>query len=153
DWSSPMSCSASFPGTTCSDGYCVGPDPGGCSDQCSNGSKQCIDGDQFQTCDDYNGDGCSEWGNTMSCGASYPGTTCSAGWCVGPDPGGGGGDPGGGGGCSDQCPNGSKQCVDGDNYQDCGDFDGDGCAEWSGTYSCSGSWPGTVCQDGWCVNP
>jgi hypothetical protein len=112
---------------------------GGCENQCSNGAKQCIDGDRYQDCGDYNGDGCTEWSTPYSCGTSFPGTTCSDGWCVGPPP------------PTDQCSPGSKQCVDGDRYQDCGDYNGDGVNEWSSPYSCSASWPGTVCSDGWCV--
>ena len=137
EWSSPYSCSASWPGTVCSDGWCVGPPPP--SDQCSAGSKQCVDGDRYQDCGDFDGDGATEWSSPSSCSASWPGTVCSDGWCVGPPP------------PSDQCSAGSKQCVDGDQYQDCGDFDGDGATEWSSPYSCSASWPGTVCSDGWCV--
>jgi hypothetical protein len=147
NWSLPYSCSTSFPGTTCSAGYCVGSDDGGggdggggggggCSDQCSPGSKQCIDGDQFQECGDFNGDGCNEWSGAYSCGASFPGTSCSGGYCVG------GGDGGGG----TQCSPGSKQCIDGDQFQQCDDS-----GNWSGAYSCGASWPGTSCSGGYCV--
>jgi hypothetical protein len=70
----------------------------------------------------------------MSCSTSWPGTTCSNGYCVG-----------GGGGGTTSCTSGSKQCVDGDRYQDCND------GQWSAPYSCSASWPGTTCSNGWCV--
>jgi hypothetical protein len=108
------SCSASFPGTTCSGGYCVGsPPPSGCNP----GDKQCVDGDQFQQCND---DG-QTW-STYSCGASWPGTVCSGGYCVGSDPGSSPPPPDPGPSCqcsSDQdCWNlGYSVCADGCNCQ------------------------------------
>ena len=122
-WSGGYSCGASWPGTTCSAGYCVGSPP---TSQCNPGDKQCIDGDQFQQCND-NGDGTGSWSGGYSCGASWPGTTCSAGYCVGSS-------SDSGGGCNTDCED--------DNDGGCYDAAGCGgdCAGAIGNGNCSGDY-------------
>jgi hypothetical protein len=114
-WSEAISCGDSFPGTTCSEGYCRG--------ECTEGQKECLDNDRFIECA---GGVWSE--QSISCGESFPGTTCSGGYCVG-------------------CSAGEKACVDGDRYIEC-NADGSG---WSNAYSCEASFPGTTCSSGYCV--
>jgi hypothetical protein len=136
EWGGWWSCSQSYPGTTCSGGYCVAS----CSNECSSGQKRCLDGDAWQECGNWDGDACLEFGGWWSCGQSYPGTTCSGGYCVG------------GGGCSNECSPGQKRCLDGDAWQECGNWDGDSCLEFGGWWSCAQSYPGTHCSSGYCVN-
>jgi hypothetical protein len=133
EWGGWWSCSQSYPGTTCSNGYCVGS----CSNECSAGQKRCLDGDAWEECGNYDGDECLEWGGWWSCSQSYPGTTCSNGYCVG--------------GCSNECGPGQKRCIDGDAWQECGNWDGDACLEFGGWWSCAQSYPGTHCSSGYCV--
>ena len=92
--------------------------------QCNAGDKQCIDGDQFQQCND-NGDGTGSWSGGYSCGASWPGTTCSAGYCVGSSC-----TPSCGGNCGDDGCGGSCGGCDGNSYCDgtwCQSNPGGGC--------------------------
>jgi len=49
--------------------------------------------------------------------------------------------------CVDECNEGASQCVEG-GYQFCGDFNNDGCVEWSGAFSCGF---GSECVDGGCT--
>jgi len=118
------------------------PPSGGCTNQCNPDARECLDGDRDKQCADWDGNGCVEWSRAFSCGTSWPGTTCSMGWCVGTPP---------SSSCSDECANGARECLDGDHYKECKDWDGDGCTEWSGAWGCSVSWPGTWCREGWCV--
>ena len=111
----------------------------GCHDDCTTGSKSCVDSDLYQECGNFDADPCLDWSQNYSCSTSWPGTVCVNGYCVT------------GSGCSDDCTAGAKHCVDGDNYQECGNFDADTCLDWSQNYSCSTSWPGTVCSNGYCV--
>lgn len=76
-----FSCSQ-YPGTTCSGGVCVGEGGGGCTNQCTTGSRQCTDSLTYQECADSNGDGCTEWVGSYTC-TTWEGTTCEGGWCVG----------------------------------------------------------------------
>src|SRR5262249_32097544 len=90
---------------------------GPCSSVCTAGAKRCSDGLTSQNGGDWNGDGCTEWGNNDYCqnyGASY---VCDAptGYCVSPPP-----------SCTSQCTNGAKRCIDGLTSQNCGDWNGDG---------------------------
>ncbi|MBN2494950.1 MAG: hypothetical protein JXR96_10200 [Deltaproteobacteria bacterium] len=48
--------------------------------------------------------------------------------------------------CEDLCVAGETRCVTG-GFQECGDFDGDDCTEWSQVTACE---PGEVCSDGVC---
>ena len=128
-----------------SDGGSSGFDGGGaCTNDCVQGSKRCISNDLYQDCGNYDADPCTEWSPSYSCGTSYPGTTCSNGYCVGSS----GTDAGT---CTNACTQGAKRCIDVDLYQDCGNFDSDSCTEWSPNYSCSTSYPGTTCSNGYCV--
>lgn len=54
------------------------PPPPACTNQCTATAAQCS-GSGVQTCDDYNKDGCTEWGTAVSCGTRK---TCSRGQCV-----------------------------------------------------------------------
>lgn len=49
--------------------------------------------------------------------------------------------------CSNQCISGTRDCS-GNGYRVCGDFNGDGCTEWSSVTLCSF---GKTCQGGYCV--
>lgn len=150
-----------------------------CVDECSPDDTACLDDDRLVACADLDSDGCLEWGQELSCGASAAGTMCVDGSCEAGAP-----PPG--------CAQGEKQCIDGDRFIECSggawsapygcaqSFPGTVCnggycvgcsvpgekrcvnddayvecngASWSGAYSCAGSWPGTVCKSGYCVNP
>jgi len=98
--SSSIGCSNSVPGNSynngancCGTGLCYECNAGyawdgsacqvigsGCSDECANGAKQCS-GANAQTCGNYDGDSCLEWGNNIVCADS-----CSNGVCVGNNP-------------------------------------------------------------------
>ena len=58
-------------------------DPGAglpvCTDDCTQGRSQCTERGLVETCDDLDGDGCSEWGPTSPCSASR---ICRSGGCV-----------------------------------------------------------------------
>jgi len=45
--------------------FCYG-DAGGCQNKCNLGTKRCS-GDSKQTCEDFNGDGYTEWGGDVPC--------------------------------------------------------------------------------------
>ncbi len=92
----PYPCGQTCTGTsyqekTCGDG-CSSPTVTqqlgcSCSNVCTRGAKLCsgLSGgvETTQTCGDYNGDGCSDWGPTISCSS---GDTCSNGQCISPPP-------------------------------------------------------------------
>ncbi|TNF22605.1 MAG: hypothetical protein EP329_28380 [Deltaproteobacteria bacterium] len=126
EWGFPQTCAA---GTRCADGECVP----GCGDQpCTVfGTTKCdpLDATRFVRCDDYDGDGCLEWGGTEVCNA---GTTCSAGSCVAS--------------CVDVCTAGYVKC-EGSTVVTCDDADGDGCDSWGVPVECSGA-----CALGTCVD-
>jgi len=51
----------------------------GCGEeQCSAGTQRCAAGDVVQTCSDYDGDGCREWGGDLACPT---GSACADGSC------------------------------------------------------------------------
>jgi hypothetical protein len=51
--------------------------------------------------------------------------------------------------CTSTCsPTGAKQCASGTSYQTCGDYNGDGCTEWSSATNCQYG-----CSGGYCNNP
>ncbi|OGY21385.1 MAG: hypothetical protein A2113_04330 [Candidatus Woykebacteria bacterium GWA1_44_8] len=57
----------------------VSSPPQPCSNECpSSVAKQCTDGTHYQTCGDYNSDGCLEWSSTASCPSDQ---ACSGGVC------------------------------------------------------------------------
>ncbi len=108
-----------------------------CTDECSNGETKCYS-DGFKVCDDYNGDGCVEWGDVNYCDSDE---YCDNGECV-PE----------GTTCTDECDYvGEKICGGGsikDSIKECGDPDDDGCLEWV-AYNCNEY--GVICVDGECV--
>jgi len=124
-WGFPQSCP---PGTRCQGGACVP----GCEDQpCTVfGTAKCdpLDASSVLRCDDYDGDGCLEWGGAEACAG---GDTCSAGACVGE--------------CADVCLDGFVKC-EGAAVVTCGDEDGDGCASWGAPAACE-----SACALGTCV--
>ena len=69
EWGANTNCGSN---QTCSDGQCVNK----CTSTCEKGKKQC-NGKSVQTCDDYNSDGCYEWGGDSAC--SYQ---CKDGACI-----------------------------------------------------------------------
>ncbi len=42
-----------------------------CPSQCTAGQQQCSGPSTYQVCGDYNGDGCTEWGASVSCGTGF----------------------------------------------------------------------------------
>ncbi|MCO4762716.1 MAG: hypothetical protein KC502_14480 [Myxococcales bacterium] len=128
EWGTAVPCKS---GDACSAGSCAAT----CKDQCTTqGAKQCDPAGGVQTCDDYNKDGCKEWGTPTACGANL---TCSGGSCVKT--------------CANQCQaNGAKQCVPGGTaqVQTCGDYNKDGCLEWGTAVSCPTK---QACSKGACV--
>jgi len=50
-------------GYTCVNGQCVT----NCTNVCTSGTSQCNGTTGYQTCGDYNGDGCTEWGAVIAC--------------------------------------------------------------------------------------
>ena len=103
-----------------------------CTSLCSIGTKQCF-GSGVQVCGDFNGDGCSEWSLPAECGF---GKACSAGECFAhPIT------------CNNLCTLGTHQCT-GNALQFCGDYNGDGCSEWSLPAECGF---GKACSQGKCI--
>ena len=52
--------------------------------------------------------------------------------------------------CLQECPEmGSRRCVDGIGFEECGDFDSDSCLEWGAFTTCSSQ---SVCEKGQCVD-
>ncbi|MBQ4359094.1 MAG: hypothetical protein II767_02435 [Proteobacteria bacterium] len=120
-------------GQVCQNGACVTPAPQ-CSNACTAGQKQC-NGNDVQTCADYNGDGCTEWGGNSHC--DYK---CENAACVAAPP-----------QCTNACTNGQKRCSN-NAVQTCADYNGDGCTEWGGDSKCSYKCEGSKCVDdplGW----
>ncbi|MBQ9242535.1 MAG: hypothetical protein IJ165_04830 [Proteobacteria bacterium] len=120
-------------GKICQNGACVDAPPQ-CSNACSAGQKQCS-GNDVQTCGDFNGDGCTEWGQNSRC--DYK---CQNGACVAAPP-----------QCSNACTANQKRC-NGNAVQTCSDFNGDGCTEWGGDSKCSYKCENNKCIDdplGW----
>jgi len=89
-----------------------------CTNECNLYDTQCS-GEGYQTCGDYDGNGCTEWGEISNCLYS-----CQDGNCTLDPP-----------QCFDECSINETQCS-GEGYQACGDYNGDGCTEWGETQSC-----------------
>ncbi|MGC4116760.1 MAG: right-handed parallel beta-helix repeat-containing protein [Myxococcales bacterium] len=107
-----------------------------CTDACAAGATQCggTNNEQLQTCADTNGDGCREWATPTSCGT---GKFCQGGACVTS--------------CAHLCATlNATQCggLNNQQLQTCGDYNSDGCREWSSAVDCG---TGKVCQNGTCV--
>ncbi len=115
-WGSPVPCAK---GLVCNEGKCAK----NCSDECTvKGAKQCSPAGKVQVCDDYDNNGCLQWGSGVGCPAK---TVCSNGLCATS--------------CKDACAkSGAKQCVPGSKtqWQSCGDFNKDGCLEWGTPTAC-----------------
>ena len=151
---------------TCADGDCVaGVCTTACEEECPADDAVTCDGDAVRRCGQHDADPCHEWGPPESCGPAH---TCEGGLCVcQPDcTGAQCGDDGCGGSCgdcdpakvciggacievcSDECPAaGQLGCV-GDSVRECGDFDDDGCLDWSPGAPCGA---GMTCVGGACV--
>ena len=110
EWSELTTCSE---GETCSLGSCALT----CSDECTPQAVQCSDGG-VQSCGNFDGDECREWGIMVSCGN---GTVCSFGRCVEH--------------CEDECAPDSVRCQ-GDSILSCDNFDTDSCLEWGSPVTC-----------------
>ena len=64
-------------GLWCEDGLCVPT----CSDECTSGQRRCSGG-AVQTCGNYDGDACREWGGDEFCACGCSGGTCLTGACT-----------------------------------------------------------------------
>ena len=113
EWSDIVPCGSN---EVCKDGACQKR----CTDACTAGVKACS-GDGIRTCVDSNGDGCTEWSETVPCGSNE---VCQDGACEERAP-----------GCTNVCAAGRVECS-GDGIRTCGDSNGDGCTEWSDVTKC-----------------
>jgi hypothetical protein len=122
EWGAAVPCEA---GQVCSNGECAAS----CGDECgAEGQRQCS-GNDFQTCGNFDGDDCLEWGLPTSCDE---GQTCSNGNCRAA--------------CVNECADGTRQCAPG-GAQTCGNFDDDECTEWSEAVPCDLN---ETCSNGVC---
>lgn len=115
EWGSGTPCGA---GTVCSGGVCAQQ----CSNACNvKNARQCVAGQQgkFELCDDYNSDGCLEWGTAQACAA---GQVCSLGNCAAT--------------CQNACNGKGDVKCDGEATRTCGDYNSDGCLEWGTANPC-----------------
>ncbi len=126
EWGAGTPCQG---GTVCSNGFCAVS----CSDECTvKGARQCSGSNGVQTCADYDFDGCLQWGDVEPC---PDGQVCVNGSCATE--------------CSDACTvAGAKQCSGTGAWQECGDYNGDGCLEWGTAVGCQ---PDEVCSNGNCA--
>ncbi len=126
EWGNILPCPTDS-GFVCKDGVgCTRP----CTNECEAGRSQCS-GNGAQTCADYDGNGCSEWGPVSTCPAK---TICTNGVCI-PD-------------CIYDCSfEGERQCS-GYGYRVCGNYDDDLCLEWGTLSFCE---PNNICRAGECV--
>ncbi|RME26723.1 MAG: hypothetical protein D6806_05730, partial [Deltaproteobacteria bacterium] len=100
---------------------------GGSSNPCPGGRVQCA-GQCVDVMSDRN--------NCGNCGVTcLSGQACELGQCTA---------------CSNECQQGQRQCVTGsqDEFQVCGDPDGDTCLEWGPPQSCPA---GQICSQGQCI--
>ncbi|MBN2498801.1 MAG: hypothetical protein JXR96_29690 [Deltaproteobacteria bacterium] len=106
-----------------------------CWDECWWGESYCIDEMRYVECGDWDNDACLEFGPPMYCDDD---SWCDweTGRCVGS--------------CVNECWWGDFRCESQRAYVYCGDFDGDGCLEWSPRERCP---QGTFCSEdaGGCV--
>jgi hypothetical protein len=132
DWYMAQSCD---PDEFCQYGYCSF----NCIDLCepaelgtTSCQKNSVGKWAVATCDDWDADGCLEWGNEQWCG---PGASCVNSQCNG--------------GCQDLCPAlGATQCAGDLEVEGCFDTNGDGCLEWSVAGQCNADLG--ICKDGDC---
>ena len=105
-----------------------------CTNQCSSsGAKECSD-NGYRTCADSNGDGCLEWSADVACKNTEE---CRNGKCVEMAE-----------ICEDDCEEGATECIDAAGFRTCGQFNDDGCLEWSDAVACKNT---EECRDGKCV--
>ena len=142
-----------------------------CTDECASGAKQCS-GNGYQTCGEYDSDGCAEWSGVANCASNQ---NCQSGSCItnqlcAPNAVSGckvcnaagsawvdtdsrcsSGQKCQGGvcvtTCTDQCAGGTKQCS-GNGVQNCGDANADGCTEWGSAIACATN---QTCSAGVCL--
>jgi hypothetical protein len=125
EWGGEQSCST---GESCSNNTCAAS----CSDECTSVDAKRCDAGAVVTCDDFNSDGCLEWGERQECAS---GQFCNLGACEGE--------------CVSECSSvGSKQCNEAGNVETCFDSDGQGCLKWGTPTTCG---QGLVCADGACA--
>ena len=140
EWSAIQICPS---GQFCRNGRCIRPIPV-CSNECTAGQRRCapncVTGNQYQICGNYDIDKCSEWSAIQICPSRQ---FCRNGQCVAPRP----SPPA----CSNECSSGQRECVYcayGNQYRVCGNYDNDNCTEWSTTRVCS---VGYMCESGQCI--
>ncbi|MFT7581863.1 MAG: hypothetical protein ACI9MR_003541 [Myxococcota bacterium] len=126
-WGFVTGCEA---GKSCVEGQCAAA----CVGQACTivGAKKCgpTDASNVLTCDDFDQDGCLEWGDVETCEAPE---LCASNGVCGTD-------------CRDECADGFTKC-EGDAVLMCGEYDGDGCLEWGAPSDCPAS-----CSAGGCVD-
>lgn len=124
-WGPPVACTGA---TSCSDGRCRTQ----CSDECTvEGATRCQSGLIVESCGQFDGDSCLEWGGASACTGT---DVCSNGKCAAS--------------CSAECSAaGSRRCS-GQSVEQCGDPDGDGCLNWTLVSTCSDS---ETCSLGVCA--
>ena len=105
----------------------IGGNASTCENACLRGATRCYDSRQFEACI-VKSTGCAEWSEPQLC----PGqSACSGNACQN---------------CPDApCSAGEKSCT-ADGARVCGDFDGDGCAEWSEYAPCAAGCDGNACK-------
>ncbi len=104
------------------------PDTQQCSNDCDKGKKQCVQ-NTLQTCDDYNNDGCFEWGNDTVCTDKCENNECKSNAQT----------------CTNECTKDEKQCVH-NTLQTCGDYNSDGCFEWGNDTVCTDKCENNECK-------
>jgi hypothetical protein len=111
----PTPCATPY---VCKEGYCALE----CSDECPvKKEQQCVTSstNKYQICDEYDSDGCLEWGSPLDCD---PGLVCSGKNCATA--------------CSNDCQvKNSKKCEM-NAVRICGDYNDDGCLEWGDPVYC-----------------
>lgn len=145
-----------------------------CKNECAKGATRCLDAQTTQTCGDFDGNGCNEWGLKQNCEFGCEGVSCKGQACDGKKREGteqcDGADLGGStckslgyeegalscsasctyqtsACCNSECPSpGATQCL-GDTRQTCGNYDGDSCREWGGDINCPYGCVNGQCQD------
>jgi len=119
EWGSPVPCDE---GLVCANGFCENR----CQNECTVvQARKCDESGRVVRCDDYNHDGCLEWGTGIACD---PPLVCDQGNCRLS--------------CTDECAvKNSRRCTPGslNRFEVCDEFDGDGCLEWGTPQACDGS--------------
>ncbi|MBW2699201.1 MAG: putative metal-binding motif-containing protein [Deltaproteobacteria bacterium] len=116
------SCGGCDPDEHCEAGRCVS----GCFDECEWGDSYCLDAYSFSECGFFDQDLCLEYGPPVWCDEDSP-CDPELGRCRGT--------------CWDECEWGMSFCMDNYSFQECADFDGDGCAELGPVQLCPESEP------------